>query len=141
MERWHSTLKKFLDKHPARTLPELQRHLDEFFTYYNEVRPHRARGRITPAVAYAAREKATPAPPTHRVHYRVRHDIVDQKGKVSIRFRSKMLHINVGYRHRGQRVILHVVDTHVRVLTWDFKLLGEATLDERQSYQPMRRAE
>jgi transposase InsO family protein len=44
MERWHSTLKKWLARHPARTLPELQRLLDEFCTYSNEVRPHRAPG-------------------------------------------------------------------------------------------------
>jgi transposase InsO family protein len=141
MERWHSTLKRWLARHPARTLPQLQRHLDEFCAYYNEVRPHRARNRVTPAVAYAAREKARPTPQPHRTHYRVRHDIVDTHGSVSLRHRSKMLHINVGYRHRGKRVILHVVDTSVRVLTEDFKLLGEATLDPNQSYQPMRRAQ
>jgi transposase InsO family protein len=38
IERWHSTLKKWLDKHPASTLRELQRNLDEFVEYYNEVR-------------------------------------------------------------------------------------------------------
>jgi transposase InsO family protein len=141
IERWHSTLKKWLAHHPARTLPELQRHLDEFCTYYNEVRPHRARGRTTPAAAYSAREKAQPTPQAHQTHYRVRHDIVDSHGSVSLRHRSKMLHIGVGYRHRGKRVILHVIDTNVRVLTEDFKLLGEATLDTKQGYQPMRRAE
>lgn len=139
MERWHRTLKQWLDKHPARTLAQLQRLLDEFVTYYNEVRPHRARGRVTPATAYRAREKAMPGATRHRVDYRVRHDIVDPRGKVSIRHRGKMLHINVGYRHRGRRVILHVVDAEVRVLTDDFTLLGEATLDPSQSYQPMRR--
>ncbi len=52
-----------------------------------------------------------------------------------------MLHINVGHRHRGRRVILHVVDSNVRVLTEEFKLLGEATPDPSQSYRPMRCAQ
>lgn len=141
MERWHSTLKKWLNKHPARTLPELQRHLDEFVEYYNEVRPHRARGRRTPFVAYHERERARPgefAPP-HR--YRVRHDVVDKAGKVSIRHHSRLMHIGVGRRHIGQRVILHVVNDDVRVFTDDFKLLGEVTLDGGHSYQAMRRVD
>jgi transposase InsO family protein len=141
IERWHSTLKRWLAKHPARTIPELQRLLDEFVLYYNDVRPHRARGRRTPALAYREREKARPTPQRHRPHYRIRHDVVDPKGKVSLRHRGKMLHINVGHRHRGRRVILHVVDSNVRVLSEEFKLLGEATLDPSQSYQPMRQAQ
>jgi transposase InsO family protein len=142
MERWHRTLKQWLDKHPARTLSELQRHLNEFVEYYNNVRPHRARGRITPVAAYQARERALPGPlQRRRAHYRVRHDVVDSSGKVSIRYLSKGLHIGVGSRHRGERVILHVIDNQVRVLTEDFKLLGEATLDPRQTYQPMRRVD
>lgn len=139
MERWHRTLKQWLAKHPSRSLAQLQRNLDEFVAYYNDVRPHRARGRRTPAFAYAARETARPTPPAHRPHYRVRRDVVDPAGKVSIRHRSKMLHVNVGYHHRGQRVILHIVDDEVRVLTESYKLIGEATLDPAQSYQPLRR--
>jgi transposase InsO family protein len=141
IERWHRTLKQFLAQHPSRSLAQLQRNLDEFVLYYNETRPHRARGRRTPASAYAAREKARPAAPTHRPHYRVRRDVVDPHGKVSLRHRAKMLHVNVGYRHRGQRVILHIIDDEVRVLTKDYALIGEATLDPAQSYQPLRRVQ
>ena len=141
VERWHSTLKKWLTKHPANTIPELQRYLDEFCDYYNNVRPHRARARVTPAVAYVAREKAIPVPSQKRPHYRVRHDVVDAEGKVSLRYKGKMLHLNVGYRHRRQRILLHIIDERVRILTEDYKLIGEATLDPRQSYQPVRRVE
>lgn len=52
IERFWQTLKKYLTQHPARTIPELQRVLDEFVTFYNESRPHRALGRKTPAFAY-----------------------------------------------------------------------------------------
>ena len=140
MERWHLTLKLFLAKHPAHSLRELQHHLDDFARYYNEVRPHRSCARRTPAERYGARERAVPGPLRPAPHYRVRHDVVDPHGKVSLRYKGKMLHLNVGYARRGQKVILHVVDEHVRVLTSAYKLIGEATLNPAQSYQPVRRA-
>ena len=34
IERFWQTLKKYLTQHPARTIPELQRVLDEFVTFY-----------------------------------------------------------------------------------------------------------
>ena len=37
-------------------------------------------------------------------------------------------------------MVLHVIDDEVRVLSEDFTLIGEATLDLTQSYQPLRRA-
>jgi transposase InsO family protein len=137
IERWHWMLALWLTKHPALSIPELQRRPDEFLGYYNEVRPHRARGRKTPAYAHFLRDKALPGPPIQRPHYRVRRDVVDPGGKVSISHRGRILHINVGYRHRGKRVVLHVIDDHVRVLTEEFVLLGMATLDPTQSYRPM----
>src|ERR1700747_281134 len=61
IERFHQTLKKHLGaRAPARSLPELQDQIERFTTYYNEVRPHRAIARRTPAAAYAARMKAAP---------------------------------------------------------------------------------
>ena len=49
VERFHQTLKKFLTKNgPFDTIAELQRAVDRFVAYYNEVRPHRAKGRKTP---------------------------------------------------------------------------------------------
>jgi transposase InsO family protein len=59
-ERFHQTLERWLRARPlARTLPELQRQLDEFREHYNEQRPHRALHRRTPGDAY----RATPKPP------------------------------------------------------------------------------
>ena len=46
VERFHQTLKKFLAKQdPPATKKQLQRQLDRFVTYYNEIRPHRSIGR------------------------------------------------------------------------------------------------
>jgi len=141
IERWHSTLKKWLDKHPAGTLGELQRNLDEFVEYYNSVRPHRSRGRRTPFVAYHEREKVRPGMfrPPHR--YRVRRDIVDGAGKVSLRHHSRFMHIYVGRRQIGKRIILHIVNDDVRVLNEDFELIGEVTLDANKTYQSLKRVD
>ncbi len=140
VERWHLTLKGFLAKRDAvRHVGYLQRQLDHIVAYYNDVRPHRARG-MTPHDAFLARERAKPQGVARR-RYRVRHDHVDAKGKVSLRYRGRMLHVNVGLRLQGKSVILHVIDDEVRVLDVRYRLLGEATLDPSQSYQPMRKAE
>jgi hypothetical protein len=71
----------------------------------------------------------------------VRRDVVDAGGKVSIRHHSRLMHIYVGRRHIGQKVILHVINDDVRVLTDKFKLLGEVTLDGRHAYQSMKRVD
>jgi transposase InsO family protein len=139
VERFHQTLKRFLAKQdPARTLEELQVHLDTFRAYYNEVRPHRAIGRRTPAEAFAARPNATPSLPRLEVppHHRVRRDKVDSVGRITLRHDSKLHHIGLGRRHAGMRVIALVDGLHVRVVTEDGELVRELTLDPSRDYQP-----
>jgi Integrase core domain len=61
VERFHHTLKKRLAAlPPARSLTELQTQLDEFSTYYNTIRPHRALNRRTPLPAFKSHPKAFP---------------------------------------------------------------------------------
>ena len=141
VERFHQTLKRWLAKQPAAvTLTELQAQLDRFCDYYNNVRPHRALARRTPAQAFKARTKATPRRPglTIPVHYRVRRDRIDNTGKVTLRHRSKLIHIGVGRTHAGTRVLLLVADQHVRVITDNGELLRQLTIDPNRSYQPQR---
>lgn len=143
VERFHQTMKKHLyAKRRARTLAELQRQLDAFTAYYNDIRPHRAIGRRTPAQAFAARTKATPKlAPVAVGDYRVRRDRIDQAGKVTLRYRSKLHHIGVGRAHAGKRVLLLVVDRDVRVVSEEEgELLGKLTLDPFKNYQPVERA-
>lgn len=52
-----------------------------------------------------------------------------------------MLHLGVGYRHRGERVIMHIVDDRARVLSERYTLIGQATLNPAQGYLPVQRAE
>ena len=143
VERFHQTLKRHLVRQaePA-TLAQLQAQLDRFATYYNTVRPHRALGRRTPAQAFAARAKATPKDPpiTAEGHHRVRQDRVDKTGCVTLRYRSRLLHIGIGRAHAGTRVLLLVNDLDVRVITDDGELLRQLTLDPTKDYQPRGRS-
>ena len=139
IERWHQTMKRFLAKRPTGSLEELQGVLDEVVRYYNEQRPHRSRDKLTPAVAYGARPKAEPFTLLDQPHHRIRRDVVDNWGKVSLRHLGEMRHLNVGRRHSGTRVRLYIIDLEVRVVSDDGELLGEVTLDPERDYQPMRK--
>jgi hypothetical protein len=142
VERFHQTLKKWLAKQPqAETIAALQAQLDRFRAYYNTVRPHRALGRRTPAEAFAARTKATPRRVgiTVPVEHRVRRDRVDKAGKVTLRYQSTLLHLGVGRRHAGTRVMLLVADRDVRVINNDGEPLATFTIDPTKTYQTQQR--
>jgi transposase InsO family protein len=137
IERWHQTLKRFLNKQaPARSLAELQCQVDRFVGYYNEERPHRARGSITPRDAFAALERARPGSPVAKTHFRVRTDKVDSCGKVTLRHDSKLFHIGIGRRHKGTPIRLYFADLDVRIVTLDGTLLRHLILDTTRTYQP-----
>jgi transposase InsO family protein len=139
VERFHQTLKRWLTKQPAATtLNQLQAQLDSFGDYYNNIRPHRALARRTPAQAFNARTKATPrrAGLTIPVHYRVRRDRIDKTGKVTLRYRSRLIHIGVGRAHAGTRVLLLVADQHVRIITDNGEPLRELTINPHRNNQP-----
>jgi hypothetical protein len=139
VERFHQTMKAFLARQPpAGSLAELQAQVDRFVAYYNEVRPHRARERRPPRVAFEARDKARPSGPMIRVGagVRVRRDRIDKNGKVTLRHRTRLHHIGVGHAHRGKRVIMLVDGLNVRVVSQDGELLRQLTLDPTRDYQP-----
>ena len=136
VERFHQTLKKWLAKQDrAGTIEDLQAQLDRFRVYYNEVRPHRAIGRRPPAEVYAARPKAGPRGPRIEGTYRVRRDRIDRGGAVTLRYDSKLMHIKVGRRYAGLRVLLLVAGLDVRIVTDDGELIRELTIDPTRSYQ------
>ncbi len=142
VERFHQTLKRWLAKQrPARTIAGLQAQLDRFAEHYNNRRSHRALDRRRPAEAFAARTKATPKEPLLKLEgqHRVRRDKVDKAGHVTLRYRSKLLHLGVGRGHSGTRVMLLVDDRDVRVLTDEGELLQHLTIDPTNTYQPQRR--
>jgi transposase InsO family protein len=139
VERFHQTMKSFLAKQPkVGSIAELQAQVDRFLAYYNEVRPHEARGRKPPRVGFEARDKARPSGPKINVvaGVRVRKDRIDNNGKVTLRHRTRLHHIGVGHAHKGKRVILLVDGLDVRVISQDGELLRHLTLDPSRDYQP-----
>ncbi len=136
VERFHQTLKRYLRKQPkARSLEALQAQLDRFVAYYNEERPHRALGRQTPGEVFRAKVKAEPSAKV-ATHFRIRYDKVDRHGKLSLRYESKLLHIGLGARHKGQAVVMLIADRDVRVVSAaDGELVRHLTLDPRRNYQ------
>ena len=136
VERWHRTLKGFLAKRPARTLGELQTILEDVVAYYNDVRPHRGINRQTPATAYNARAKAKPNTLINDPHWRIRHDTVDVRGHVSLRYLGRLRHLNVGWSYRGQAIRLYILDDVVTFATDDGEFIGETRIDPERDYQP-----
>jgi len=139
VERFHQTLKRFLAKQPpAETIEEMQAQVDRFIAYYNEVRPHRAKDRKTPRSAFDSRAKAHPVDRkgSFSRELRVRHDKVDQHGKVTIRYKSKLHHIGMGRALNGTRVVLLVAGRHVRIIDGEGEVLRDFELDPTRGYQP-----
>jgi hypothetical protein len=139
VERFHQTMKTYLARQRrASSLAELQRQIDRFVAYYNDIRPHRATGRRPPRVAFEARDKARPCGPKIRVGagVRVRRDRIDKGGKVTLRHGTRLHHIGVGHVHKGKRVTLLIHGLDVRVISQDGELLRHLTLDPERDYQP-----
>jgi transposase InsO family protein len=137
VERFHQTVKKWLDKQPrARSVVQLQDQLDEFRSYYNEVRPHRALRQRTPLEAFEALPKAVPADgPLAVGHFRVRHDVVSSNGTVTLRYASRLHHVGLGRVHVGRRVLILTHDLRVRVLDEEGAVIRNFTLDPSKNYQ------
>jgi hypothetical protein len=102
---------------PPATLTALQDQLDAFTSYYNNQRPHRGLAhRDTPAAAYTARPKAMPGDRTTDSHDRVRTDIIDANGKLTLRHDRKLHHIGVGRIHARTPVLMLIHNLHIRVI-------------------------
>jgi transposase InsO family protein len=140
IERYHQTLKKWLSANDEFDSREaLQRGVDFFANYYNEIRPHQAHGR-PPLAIYNERDKAAPNIDGQAVSptTKVRRDRVDSNGTVTLRHRSKLHHIGVGRAHGHERVLMLVADLDVRVLDTEGIVLRHLTLDPSRDYQPIR---
>ena len=120
IERFHQTLKRWLGQQPAaRTIAELQAQLDVFRLAYNEQRPHRATGRITPGEAYRATHRALPSGPGGRGHFRLRYDVTDSRGAMTLRRAGRLYHLKVGAAFARRRVLAIVDEQEVTVVTLD----------------------
>lgn len=136
IERFHRTLKKWLsEQQAANDLLELQAQLDEFQKIYNTARPHKALGMQTPKKCYEATVKAKPKSAKGKEHFRVRTDVVDEFGKVTLRRAGKLHHLGVGRDHGFKRVAL-VVD-HYSVIVVETKtgeILSKHAIEPSRDY-------
>lgn len=135
IERFHQTLKRYLGQRPAPgSLAELQAQLDAFRAAYNEERPHRAIGRLTPGDAYRAAPKASPSNAGHRGHFRLRYDITDGKGGMTLRRAGRLHHLAIGAAHARRRVLAIVDEREVTIVA-----LGTGEILSSHLIEPDRR--
>src|SRR5690606_10796946 len=141
VERFQQTMKKHLasaDPQPA-ALADLQALIDAFVETYNRHRPHRSLPhRATPAAVYTTRPKAAPGEDhADEDHDRIRTDIVDKAGSVTLRHNGKLHHIGIGRTYERTRVILIVHGLDIRVVhAATGELIRALTLDPTRDYQP-----
>ncbi|WP_249383525.1 DDE-type integrase/transposase/recombinase [Mycobacterium sp. DBP42] len=137
IERFHQTLKRWLAARPRpSTLADLQHLLDEFRIIYNTERTHRALpAATTPAQAYTGRPKATPDVMIE--HFRIRHDTVDQFGKLTLRHGSRLHHLGIGRRHAHTPVLIVVTTTNVTVISkTGHHLIADHRINPDRNYWP-----
>jgi len=135
-ERFHQTLHRWLDARPRPdTIADLQNLLDEFRTWYNTARPHRATGRRTPEQAYTALPKATPGT-IAEPEWRTRVDKVDRNGKVSLRYAGQLRHLGIGRAHIGESVLMLIHDDAVTTSNAATgEVIAEHIIDPTKDYQ------
>jgi transposase InsO family protein len=144
VERFQQTMKKWLRAQSPQptTVDELQTRCDAFADFYNNDRPHRSLlHRSTPAAAYLARPKAQPGDRGRDTHDRVRTDIVDDSGSVTLRVHGRLHHIGLGRTLARTHVVLLVQDLGVRVVdAATGEMLRELVIDPTRDYQPTGRS-
>ena len=141
VERFQQTLKKWLRAQPDQpaTITELQTLIDSFTADYNHDRPHRSLPhRAPPATGYTHLPKATPTTDrTEDAHHRIRHDIIDTDGKLTLRHNGRLHHIGIGRTHARTPIIMIIHDLNIRVINATTgEILRELTLDTTKDYQP-----
>src|SRR5439155_7037719 len=118
--RFHQTIKRWLGRQPAAAdLRQLQVKLDAFRSVDNEQRAQRAIGRRTPGEAYRATPKALPSGTGGKGHFRLRYDVTDSKGAMTLRRGGRLYHLKVGAAHARRRVLAIVDEQEVTVVALD----------------------
>ena len=140
VERFHQTLKKWLKAQPRQpqTVAELQALCNTFIAYYNNSRPHRSLSRRTPAAAYQAQPKATPsASAPAQPQPRVRRDVVDSGGTLTLRHNGRLHHIGVGRTHARTPILMLINGLDIRIIhATTGEIIRELTLNPAIDYQP-----
>lgn len=144
VERVQQTLKSKWLRHkpPAMTLGELQAQLDAFCYHYNELRPHKSIGKVTPKSVFDRLVKARPGEALESSQFRVMTSKVHANGQLTIRYHSRLHHFGVGRAHKNVPVTMLVADQEVRIIaTETAELLGTYEIDPTTTYHRKRSPE
>ena len=71
--------------------------------------------------AHTHRPKATPTGYVIPAHCRVRTDVIDVAGVITIRYNSRLHHIGLGKRRTGTKVTVLIDDLDIRVLAGELQ--------------------
>lgn len=132
IERFWQTLKKWLNaRDPAVTIDELNAMLEEFRSFYNHRRPHRALRGATPAEAFAAAAKARPANrPLPAPVLVSRHTVNDVSGNLYV----PPYRVNVGLRWAGHECVSIRDGDHIAIFS-GHRLVRTLTADPTRRHQ------
>lgn len=131
VERFHQTLKRWLDGQPrAQTLDELQALLDVFRHIYNHQRPHRSLDKSFPAEVWANAPKSGPSDrplntPTAVYRSVVHNGLCDAGNRYCV---------TIGARYNRQSALLVITGTACHVFV-DGHLVRALTLDPTRRHQ------
>ena len=105
-------------------------------TFNSQQRPHRGLDGRTPATAYAATPKATPADRhDHTAHYRLRYDRVAPDGKISFRRAGRMHHLGIGPCRKRVRAVADADEHTVTVIHLDTgEIIATNAIDPTRAY-------
>ena len=76
-------------------------------------------GRATPGEAYRARPKALPSGSGVRGHFRLRYDVTDSNGAITLRRAGRLHHLKIGAAFARRRVLAIVDKQEVTVVALD----------------------
>lgn len=132
IERFWQTLKKWLRARPAAaTVDELNELLEQFRSFYNHERPHRALGGATPAEAFGATERARPADrPLPEPIFVSRHTVSEKSGQLFV----PPYRVNVGLRWAGHTCDAIRDGNHIAIFSGT-TLVRAFTADPSRNYQ------
>lgn len=133
VERFHLTLKKWLERQPAaHSIEMLQAQLDVFRYIYNHERPHRALDRQVPADVWAAAPKSGPAD-----HPLSRPSIVARSGVHNgIAYVGDIYAITIGATYNGKRAVTVITALKAHVFV-DGRLVRQLTIDPNRKRQTL----
>ncbi|MGO2633505.1 MAG: hypothetical protein ACTH9H_07075 [Galactobacter sp.] len=107
-----------------------------FTLIYNTQRPHRANQRRTPDQTYNATPKTEPTLTINHTVWRVRYDLVDKGGTITIRYAGKLRHLAIGRPHANTRVLLLTHGPHTMTINRATgEIIAEHTIDPTRNYQ------